>query len=395
MEQLCFLGPAALPAAAGRASSTLPRAPPPRMLKAEWIKYDDSPPLGEGSYGTVRKALLADPEGGPRAVVVKETKEDERSVEYGEVEVYMNKKLCQECSEHMATFIGHFRRHIPHQAGADLPLGTAPSGQTVGLVWEQEATETLRDYIERPGGLAELEKLLLGPQVEEWSEEERLARLLKEVAQRLMAALAAFHELDIVHRDVKPGNVLVLPDSSFRFIDFGCSADMATYVGYDPKKMRPPRARPAPAPPPPAASYPGVGGHGPGAPAYRAPEEFVSTWFPDRFDTYNVGVVMLQLAFRHLRGEAALLALADELRAAGWDLDKWLQGQLLHGSAERLRAGLAVLNRDEAAAWDLLRRLITRYPRNRISAAAALAEHRYLRGGAKLGPFSFLGWGRK
>src|SRR5207253_2052391 len=44
------------------------------------------------------------------------------------------------------------------------------------------------------------------------------------IAQEIASATAAAHELGIVHRDIKPGNVLVDPDGRVRVVDFGLAS---------------------------------------------------------------------------------------------------------------------------------------------------------------------------
>ncbi|MFE7797340.1 serine/threonine-protein kinase [Nocardia sp. NPDC057440] len=47
------------------------------------------------------------------------------------------------------------------------------------------------------------------------------SREVAEIGLQLLDALAAAHALDVVHRDVKPGNVLVLPSGQVKLLDFG------------------------------------------------------------------------------------------------------------------------------------------------------------------------------
>src|SRR5262249_821331 len=42
-----------------------------------------------------------------------------------------------------------------------------------------------------------------------------------EIAKQICEALEAAHEKGIVHRDVKPGNVKILPDGKVKVLDFG------------------------------------------------------------------------------------------------------------------------------------------------------------------------------
>src|SRR5262249_5923369 len=41
------------------------------------------------------------------------------------------------------------------------------------------------------------------------------------IAEQIAAGLAAAHERGIVHRDVKPGNIMVAPDGRVKIVDFG------------------------------------------------------------------------------------------------------------------------------------------------------------------------------
>ncbi len=47
--------------------------------------------------------------------------------------------------------------------------------------------------------------------------------LIVRVALQMIYALIHLHELNIIHKDIKPANVLVFPGSVFKITDFGLS----------------------------------------------------------------------------------------------------------------------------------------------------------------------------
>jgi len=94
--------------------------------------------------------------------------------------------------------------------------------------------------------------------------------LVLHVAQRLARALAHAHAQGVVHRDIKPGNVMVdLPSGSVKLTDFGIAglADMS-------------RTRT---------------GVVLGTPVYMAPEQLAGAAADARSDLYSLGVLMFHL----------------------------------------------------------------------------------------------------
>lgn len=118
---------------------------------------------------------------------------------------------------------------------------------------EEEAWLVMRLF--RGGSLADaLEK---GP----WKPKMAAALL-----EQLAAALALAHRHGIVHRDVKPGNILLDPDGTAYLADFGISFD--AFAGDLAVEA------------------------GPGSPIYMAPEQLEGEPVTDKTDVYSLGVVM-------------------------------------------------------------------------------------------------------
>jgi CheY-like chemotaxis protein len=89
--------------------------------------------------------------------------------------------------------------------------------------------------------------------------------------RQLAAALGALHEIGVLHRDVKPGNVLVREDGSVAFIDFG----LARQVGLE-------------------SDITGTGAIF-GTPHYMSPEQGHGIPLDERSDLYSLGVILFEM----------------------------------------------------------------------------------------------------
>ena len=89
--------------------------------------------------------------------------------------------------------------------------------------------------------------------------------------RQLAAALGALHEIGVLHRDVKPGNVLLRDDGSLAFIDFG----LARQLGLESD----------------------ITGEGTifGTPHYMSPEQGHGQSLDERSDLYSLGVVLHEM----------------------------------------------------------------------------------------------------
>ena len=87
---------------------------------------------------------------------------------------------------------------------------------------------------------------------------------------QLLGALAATHALGILHRDVKPSNVMVRPDGVAKLTDFGIARV-------------------------PAEEVRNTGGRAPGTGAYMAPEQVLGRDLDARADLYSAAVVLYEM----------------------------------------------------------------------------------------------------
>jgi serine/threonine-protein kinase len=99
---------------------------------------------------------------------------------------------------------------------------------------------------------------------------------------QLTQGLAAAHEAGIVHRDVKPGNVMVTDDGRLKILDFGLARLNQPLEGQaddDPDTLT--RTRP---------------GHFLGTPAYMSPEQVTGAEVDATSDVFSCGCVLYEMA---------------------------------------------------------------------------------------------------
>jgi serine/threonine protein kinase len=112
------------------------------------------------------------------------------------------------------------------------------------------------------------------------------------IADQLLSALAAAHARGIVHRDIKPGNVLVSTDGHVKLADFGI-ATMADSTGRS------------------------ASGEVLGTPKYLSPEQVSGRRATPQSDLYAVGVLCYEMVCGHVpfAGESAAATMAAHQRS--------------------------------------------------------------------------------
>jgi len=160
-------------------------------------------------------------------------------------------------------------------------------------------------------------------------------------AKEIAEALEAAHERNVIHRDLKPGNIKVTPDGKVKVLDFGLAKtfhrDEATNLSNSPTLM--------------SASLPGMIL---GTAAYMAPEQAKGGAVDQRTDVFAFGCVLYEMLTGHqaFQGDSVSEILASVLKSD---------------------ANLSLLPpRLNPRLLDLLRRCLEKNPRNRWHAAADL-----------------------
>ena len=156
-------------------------------------------------------------------------------------------------AEERAHFEGRFLQEARAAGGIAHPsiitvYDFGREGDTAFMAMEFLEGRELRDFI-RGGSLAPTQAV--------------------EVAALVAEALAFAHERGIVHRDVKPGNIMLLPDGRVKIMDFGIA------------RLADPAVKTAT-------------GLLLGSPRYMAPEQVAGRPFDHRADIFSLGVVLYE-----------------------------------------------------------------------------------------------------
>jgi len=380
-------------------------SPIDKALETKWSGRDFTigKQLGGGNFGTVFEARLTDfgamklrgakPD---ERIILKRIISDEEAIrknfakktlfgtslvggtvargnfETGKVESYFNERVRRYgFSGSFASYLGAFVGAIRMKEG-DKNTVTVTSDQW--LVWKFEGECTLESYLVAPNDKDfpyNIEYAVLKKSNDNMDDGKRQTLIIKNIVWPILAALRDMHRVGIVHRDIKPANLLVNEDSgtAIKLIDLGAAVDLRTGVNFNPEtglldpKYAPPEQLVVPQEVP------------------RAPPRFVALmgspalWqltSPDRFDTYSVGVLLVQLSVPQMRSGKALDNFKAQLRSCGEDLSRWRDE---FGD----QYDLTLLDRNGGLAWDLAKQLIrprNLFQRGRLSARQAMG-HRY------------------
>jgi predicted Ser/Thr protein kinase len=152
-----------------------------------------------------------------------------------------------------------------HHPNVVTVFDTGVDGSERFIVMELVEGPTLRELLDREGRLAP----------------ERAA----EIASGLASALGFAHEHDVIHRDVKPSNVLLLPDGGVKLADMGIARLLSPEALTATLSMR-------------------------GTARYISPEQARGDWVDSRTDLYSLGCVLFEMLTGRTPFEGDLAALS-------------------------------------------------------------------------------------
>jgi tetratricopeptide (TPR) repeat protein/tRNA A-37 threonylcarbamoyl transferase component Bud32 len=151
----------------------------------------------------------------------------------------------------------------------------------------------IHDYLEDGDRDVVVLELVAGKSLRQATAEADLPQTTRfEVAEQILTALAAAHDKGVVHRDMKPENVMLTPGGQVKILDFGLSQ---LYQDLAPTEAH----RPPVAPVSPSASLSIASlaptGHVTGTVDYMSPEQARGEQSTPASDIYSLGIVLQEL----------------------------------------------------------------------------------------------------
>ncbi|GMP83189.1 hypothetical protein CsSME_00037200 [Camellia sinensis var. sinensis] len=139
----------------------------------------------------------------------------------------MNERARRACANSCADFVYGF-----------LETSSKKGGEEYWLIWRFEGEATLSDLMLSKDFPYNVEAMILGEDENLPKGLERENRIIQTIMRQLLFALDGLHSTGIVHRDIKPQNIIFSEGSrTFKIIDLGAAADLRVGINYIPKEF--------------------------------------------------------------------------------------------------------------------------------------------------------------
>eukprot|EP00466_Bigelowiella_natans_P002241 jgi/Bigna1/91234/estExt_fgenesh1_pg.C_940002 len=249
------------------------------------------------------------PSGGKEDVVLKRIKYNVEDADtMAHFEHLFNAHLSKAAKGAIAEFIGYF--NVEYQTDSAIPTGK-------WLVWKYEGDKTLSYFLNHRHCYEALGEEL-GVSV---------SSVLPTTIKQVLKRIQKLHKVGIIHRDIKPSNIIFVDKKQeLKLIDLGACADLRKGTNYVPDESIldplycPPEDFVLPTTTPDLSKQSSV------VSMAMAPILW-SRHMPDRFDTYSVGIMLMQLALPALRSDQGLRNFNMALKRARYDLPRWRKTQ--------------------------------------------------------------------
>lgn len=99
-----------------------------------------------------------------------------------------------------------------------------------------QGDRSLADYLKDRNFPFNLESVMFGQVLQGVDSVKRSALIIKQIMRQIITSLKKIHDTGIVHRDVKPANLVVTKRGQIKLIDFGAATDLRIGKNYVPNR---------------------------------------------------------------------------------------------------------------------------------------------------------------